>query len=145
MSQENIIINEVGPRDGLQSQAKHLTLQERVLFAQSLLAAGIKHMEVGSFVSPKAVPQMAGTDALLKQLQSAHQASFTVLVPNMKGYELAIAAGAKTVAVVASATETMNQKNINMSLTQTFEVSRQIIERGRAEGKRVQAYLAVAF
>lgn len=145
MTRESIIINEVGPRDGLQSQARHLSTAERLRLAESLLAAGIQHMEVGSFVSPKAVPQMAGTGAVLEQLQTTHNAHFSVLVPNMKGYELALTAGARTVAVVASATETMNQKNINMSLSQTFDVSQKIIERGKADGVRVQAYLAVAF
>ncbi len=142
---DQIIINEVGPRDGLQSQDRHLSVEQRVLLVESLLAAGIRHLEVGSFVSPKAVPQMAGTDALLAALTPPADAQLSVLVPNMKGYELARAAGAETVAVVVSATETMNQKNIRMSLEETFAVSGAIIERGRAEGARVQAYLSVAF
>jgi len=142
---ERIIINEVGPRDGLQSQEKHLTGDERRLLVDALLLAGLKHIEVGSFVSPKAVPQMAGTDQLLAALHPPSNVELSVLVPNMKGYELARAAGASTVAVVVSATETMNEKNIRMSLEQTLEVAKAIIERGRAEGARVQAYLSVAW
>ncbi len=142
---EHIIINEVGPRDGLQSQDKHLDVDERRRLVEALLAAGLKHIEVGSFVSPKAVPQMAGTGELLAQLPTARGRHYSVLVPNMKGYELARAAGAQTVAVVVSATETMNQKNIRMSLEQTLAVARDIIERGSAEGATVQAYLSVAF
>jgi hydroxymethylglutaryl-CoA lyase len=142
---EHIIINEVGPRDGLQSQDRHLNVDERRRLVEALLAAGLAHIEVGSFVSPKAVPQMAGTGELLAQLPQVAGRHYSVLVPNMKGYELARAAGAETVAVVVSATETMNQKNIRMSLEQTLAVARDIIERGLAEGAQVQAYLSVAF
>ena len=142
---EPIVINEVGPRDGLQSQDKHLSCEERTRLVEALLAAGLRHIEVGSFVSPRAVPQMAGTDALLAALKPPADAELSVLVPNMKGYELARAAGAGTVAVVVSATETMNQKNIRMSLEQTLEVARAIIERARQEGARIQAYLSVAW
>jgi hydroxymethylglutaryl-CoA lyase len=140
-----IAINEVGPRDGLQSQDRHLNLAERQQLIEALLAAGLRHIEVGSFVSPRAVPQMAGTGELLAQLPHSAGIEFSALVPNMKGYELAREAGADTVALVASATETMNQKNIGMSLEQTFAVAEAIISRGTAEGAHVQAYLAVAF
>ena len=145
MSTQTIHINEVGPRDGLQSQSKHLSLAQRQQLVEALLAANLRQIEVGSFVSPKAVPQMAGTDILFAELDPPKDVRLSALVPNMRGYENAVAAGVKTVALVASATETMNQKNINMSLKETFEVARRIIERGRAENIAVQAYLAVAF
>ncbi|MEP4484141.1 MAG: hydroxymethylglutaryl-CoA lyase [Halioglobus sp.] len=145
MSSQRISINEVGPRDGLQAQSQHLSLSQRQQLVEALLAANLHQIEVGSFVSPKAVPQMAGTDALFAALQAPKGVRLSALVPNMRGYENAVAAGVKTVAVVASATETMNQKNINMSLAQTFDVSRSIIERGHSDGITVQAYLSVAF
>ncbi|MEP6391738.1 MAG: hydroxymethylglutaryl-CoA lyase [Halioglobus sp.] len=145
MSAQRVSINEVGPRDGLQAQSQHLTLSQRQQLVEALLAANLRQIEVGSFVSPKAVPQMAGTDALFAALQAPEGVRLSALVPNMRGYENAVAAGVKTVAVVASATETMNQKNINMSLAQTFDVSRSIIDRGHSEGVTVQAYLSVAF
>ncbi|MHA7816283.1 MAG: hydroxymethylglutaryl-CoA lyase [Pseudohaliea sp.] len=145
MSKPQIVINEVGLRDGLQSQPKHLTLDERETMADALLATGIRHFEVGSFVSPKAVPQMAGTGELVARLSPPPGVSFSALVPNMKGYELARAAGIGTVAVVVSATETMNRKNINMGLDETLAVAEAVIRRGRDEGVRVQAYLAVAW
>ena len=141
----SVIINEVGPRDGLQSQAGQLTLDQRRSFVQALLNAGIRHLEMGSFVSPKAVPQMAGTDELARSLRVAENVHLSALVPNMKGYELAREAGVETVAVVASATDTMNRENIRMSLDQTMRVCLQVIERGAREGMRVQAYLAVAY
>jgi hydroxymethylglutaryl-CoA lyase len=142
---KTIRINEVGPRDGLQSQARHLDLAQRQQLVEALFRAGLKHVEAGSFVSPKAVPQMAGTGELLRALQIPVDAQVSVLVPNIKGYELARDAGAGTVALDACATETMNQKNIGMGLEQTFAVAEAIIARGKAEGVRVQAYLSVAF
>jgi len=145
MNGEAIRINEVGLRDGLQSQPEHLTLDERETMARALLATGIRHFEIGSFVSPKAVPQMAGTGDLVARLGVPPGVSFSALVPNMKGYELARAAGISTVAVVVSATETMNRKNINMGLEETLAVAEAVIRRGREEGARVQAYLAVAW
>jgi hydroxymethylglutaryl-CoA lyase len=142
---QTIRINEVGPRDGLQSQARHLDLAQRQRLVEALFRAGLKNIEAGSFVSPRAVPQMAGTGELLRGLRVPVDAQLSVLVPNMKGYELARDAGAGTIALVACATETMNQKNIGMGLEQTFAVAEAIIARGKAEGARVQAYLSVAF
>jgi hydroxymethylglutaryl-CoA lyase len=141
----DVIINEVGPRDGLQSQAGELSLEQRRVFIEALLAAGLRHIEIGSFVSPKAVPQMAGTGELAGALLGRTDAELSALVPNMKGYELARAAGIDTVAVVVSATETMNRRNINLSLADTLATAEAVIERGACEGAAVQAYLAVAF
>jgi len=145
MTSNTIRINEVGLRDGLQSQPRHLNLEQRLQLAASLMDAGLKHLEIGSFVSPKVVPQMAGTGELISALDVPPDVQLSALIPNMKGYELAREAGIETVAVVVSATETMNQKNINMSLEKTLDVARAIIERGASEGAKVQAYLAVAF
>lgn len=145
MSRETIIVNEVGPRDGLQSQEGRLSVEQRQQFIEAIQESGIAHIEIGSFVSPKAVPQMAGTGELAKALGRRENVHYTALVPNMKGYELAREAGVATVAVVVSATETMNQKNINMSLVDTMRVASDVIQRGKAEGVNVQAYLAVAF
>ncbi len=142
---ERIVINEVGPRDGLQSQDGELSLTQRRQFVEALIDAGLRHVEMGSFVSPRAVPQMAGTGELARALGHRDGVELSALVPNMKGYELAREAGVETVAVVVSATETMNRKNINMSLEETLAVARDVIGRGSAEGARVQAYLAVAF
>jgi hydroxymethylglutaryl-CoA lyase len=136
MSDSRIVINEVGPRDGLQSQSGQLSLAQRRRFVEALLGAGLRHIEIGSFVSPKAVPQMAGTGELARALSRPAGAQFSALVPNMKGYELAREAGVETVAVVVAATETMNQKNIRMSLDEALAVARSVIERGAAEGAR---------
>ncbi|SRR6056297_2366036 len=145
MKDDTIRINEVGLRDGLQSQSRHLSLDERLRLATALIEAGLKYLEIGSFVSPRAVPQMAGTGDLIAALDVSSDTHLSALIPNMKGYELARASGIGTVAVVVSATETMNLKNINMSLERTLAVAQDIIARGKAEGMKVQAYLAVAF
>lgn len=142
---ERVIVNEVGPRDGLQSQGKTLSVAQRLEMIQTLLNSGIRSVEVGSFVSPKAVPQMAGTDELFGQLPMADQVAYSALIPNSKGYELAKAAGVKSVAVVLSATETMNQRNIRMSLDETTAVCTELMQRARADGLQARAYVAVAF
>lgn len=142
---KTIRINEVGPRDGLQSQGKTLSVSDRLKMIGHLVDAGVRNLEAGSFVSPKAVPQMAGTAEVFADLPAVDSVRYAGLIPNMKGYELAKAAGARVMNVVLSVTETMNQKNIRMSLDQTAEVCESIVRRGCEEGVEVQAYLAVAF
>ncbi|MGE4405515.1 hydroxymethylglutaryl-CoA lyase [Pseudomonas sp.] len=142
---ERIVVNEVGPRDGLQSQGKTLTVEQRLQMIQALLATGISSIEVGSFVSPKAVPQMAGTDALFARLPMPDQVAYSALIPNAKGYERARAAGARSVAVVLSATETMNRRNIGMSLDETTAVCLELMQQARRDGLEARAYVAVAF
>jgi len=142
---EHVIINEVGPRDGLQNQARTLAVAERVELIEALLAAGLRHIEVGSFVSPRAVPQMAATDEVLARLPQAEAACFSVLVPNRRGYQLARAAGAQRVALVLAASDSMSLKNIGMDMRQVHELARELIAEARAEGVFVQAYISVAF
>jgi hydroxymethylglutaryl-CoA lyase len=140
-----VTVNEVGPRDGLQIHGKILTVDERRQMIGALLDAGVRSVEAGSFVSPKAVPQMAGTGELFGNLPMADRVAYSALVPNLRGYELAKDAGVRSVAVVLSATETMNQRNINMSLEQTTAVCEEIVQRAKADGLQPRAYIAVAF
>lgn len=140
-----VTVNEVGPRDGLQSQGKTLRVDERLALIDALLACGIRSIEAGSFVSPKAVPQMAGTGELFGRLPLREEVAYSALVPNLRGYELAREAGVHSVAVVLSATETMNQRNINMSLEQATEVCAELMQRARQDGIEGRAYVAVAF
>jgi hydroxymethylglutaryl-CoA lyase len=140
-----VTINEVGPRDGLQSQGKTLTLEQRLNMIEALLQTGIRTVEMGSFVSPKAVPQMAGTGELFAHLPLRDQVAYSALIPNLKGYQLARQAGVESVAVVLSATETMNQRNINMSLARATEVCAELMQQARADGVNARAYVAVAF
>ena len=142
---EAITINQVGPRDGLQSQEKHLDLYQRKDLVDALASTGLTNIEFGSFVSPKGVPQMAGTGDLLNALEKKDSLTYSVLVPNRKGYDLAKMAGAKNVALVVSATETMSQKNIRMSVEQSFAVAEDIIHQAKSDSIIIQIYLSVAF
>ena len=142
---EYIYINEVGPRDGLQNQKTILDIDSRTELIHQLIKAGIPGIEIGSFVSPKAVPAMAGTDEIVKSLENIKNCDLSVLIPNMKGYELACDAGAKIISVVPSATETMNQKNINMSLEETIKNSCKILQAAKADNLCTRAYVSVAW
>ena len=141
---EKVIIKEVAARDGLQAQPKHLTVEQRIALLGALAETGVPELEIGSFVSPKAVPQMAGTDEIAANLPSA-QLSYSALVPNMKGYELAVMAGIRSHAIALAATEEMNQNNIRKSLEDTFVMGGEILDRAAVEGVDIHAYLAVAF
>lgn len=140
---EQVIVNDVGPRDGLQNESTSVTPENRVRLINSLLDAGVRSIEAASFVSPKAVPKMANADQVFAALNQ-EAANFSALVPNLKGYELAKKAGARSVAVVLSATETMNQKNINMSLDQTISVCKEIVAQALRDGITPRSYLSVA-
>jgi len=142
---DSIIVNDVGPRDGLQNQHKTLSPQQRVQLVKALLAAGMDHVEVGAFVSPKAVPAMAGADQVLAGLSEMDQSVFTVLVPNFRGYELARSAGAKSVCTVLYGSEGMAQANVKMSRRQADQATADILARARQDGIRVTATVAVAF
>ena len=141
---EKVIIKEVAARDGLQAQPKHLTVEQRIALLGALAETGVPELEIGSFVSPKAVPQMAGTDEIAANLPSA-QLTYSALVPNMKGYELAVMAGIRSHAIALAATEEMNQNNIRKSLEDTFVTGEEILDRAAIEGVDIHAYLAVAF
>jgi len=142
---EAITVNDVGPRDGLQNQPRVLDPADRARLARALLAAGVRHIEVGAFVSPRAVPAMAGTDQVLAALSPCPGARLTVLVPNARGYELAQAAGARSVSLVLYGSEGMAQANVRMTRAAVEAEAAAIMSRARAEGIRVTATIAVAF
>lgn len=143
---EAIHITDVAPRDGLQNQSIHVPTQAKLKLIELLRNAGVSSVEAASFVSPKAVPQMADATELVQELNRVFEnLRLSVLVPNLKGLERALAAGAKEIAVVLSATEMMNQKNINMSLDAAIAASEQTLHRARDHGLRRRAYIAVAF
>ena len=141
---ERVIIKEVAARDGLQAQPKHLTVEQRIALLGALAETGAPELEIGSFVSPKAVPQMAGTDEIAANLPPV-QLAYSALVPNMKGYELAVMAGIRSHAIALAATEEMNQNNIRKSLEDTLVMGEEILDRAAVEGVEIHAYLAVAF
>ena len=143
---ERVVITDVGPRDGLQNQPKILSIDERIELVQAIAAAGVPQIEVGSFVSPRAVPAMAGTDQVFAALEAAGFATPTIaLIPNMKGYELARAAGAKTVTMVLYASDGMAQKNAGMSMAEAEVITLDILKLAKQDGVAVIATIAVAF
>ena len=92
---DTVRIVEVGPRDGLQNEKALISVADRIAFTEALIGAGLREIEVGAFVSPKAIPQMVGSDAVLRGVSHHTGCEFPVLVPNEKGYEASQAAGAK--------------------------------------------------
>jgi hydroxymethylglutaryl-CoA lyase len=142
---ERILVNEVGLRDGLQNQPVHVPLADKLELIEALVAAGVRALEATSFVSPKAVPQMADADELFPRLPMTESVRYSALVPNTRGLERALAAGVQEVAVVLSATDTMNRRNINMSLDEARRACSDVIVATAAAGARTKAYVAVAF
>ena len=139
---DQVRIVEVGPRDGLQNEKAQVAVDARVAFIEALLAAGLHTVEVGAFVSPKAIPQMAGSDEVLRRVSRHTNGEFHVLVPNEKGYEAARAAGAKVIAVFGSASEGFSRANINCSIAESIERFKPVVTRARAEGVRVRGYIS---
>jgi hydroxymethylglutaryl-CoA lyase len=143
-----VIINDVGPRDGLQNQPKILQPGERLQLIRALLAAGVRNIEVGAFVSPKVVPAMAGTNEILAGLENEEgdgRTVLTVLIPNVRGYELAVEAGAKSVCMVLYASDSMAEANARMSRAGAEAAAASILERAHADRVRVVSTIAVAF
>lgn len=141
---EKVVINDVGPRDGLQNQARILTPAQRLQLIQALLDAGLKHIEFGSFVSPKAVPAMAGTDELAAQLPRG-ATEYTALIPNRKGYELARAANVRSTVLVVAASNTMNEKNVRMGTDAALAGCSEVLAQAKTDGLAVQACVATAW
>lgn len=139
---DNIRIVEVGPRDGLQNEARPLGVVERVQMIEGLIDAGLKTIEVGSFVSPKWVPQMAGSAEVLMTLGRREGVTFQMLVPNLKGFEAARGAGTEEIAIFASASESFSQKNINCSIEESFGRFAPVLEGAREAGMRVRGYVS---
>jgi hydroxymethylglutaryl-CoA lyase len=133
---------EVGPRDGLQNEAKTVPLEVKVALIDRLSATGLKVIEAGSFVSPKWVPQMADTVEVLARIRRAPGVRYPVLVPNMKGLEAALGSGVEEIAVFGAASESFSQKNINCSIAESLERFRPVVERARGEGVRVRGYIS---
>lgn len=139
---ESVRIVEVGPRDGLQNEAAAAPVAVKVALIEALVAAGLRTVECGSFVSPKWVPQMAGTAEVLARIRRSPGVSYPVLVPNLKGLEAAIEAGAEEIAVFAAASETFSQRNINCSIGESLRRLRAVTEAGLARGMRVRGYVS---
>ncbi|MDH1209566.1 hydroxymethylglutaryl-CoA lyase [Pseudomonas chengduensis] len=139
---ESVRIVEVGPRDGLQNEKQPISVADKVRLVDDLSAAGLSYVEVGSFVSPKWVPQMAGSAEVFASIQRQPGVTYAALAPNLKGFEAALAAGVEEVAVFAAASEAFSQKNINCSIKDSLERFVPLMEAAKAHGIRVRGYVS---
>ena len=133
---------EVGPRDGLQNEPEHTSTEFRVELVNRLSACGLETLEVGSFVSPKWVPQMANTGDVLKKVRRNNEVSFVALVPNMMGLDAAIDAEVDEIAIFSAASETFSHKNTNCSIAHSFERFQPVVEKSRALGIPIRGYVS---
>ena len=134
-------IVEMGARDGLQNEKTPVSPADRIAFIKKLLDAGLHTIEVGAFVSPRAIPQMVGSDEVLRGVNDL-PGEFHVLVPNEKGYETARACGARVISVFAAASEGFSRANINCSIAESIERFKPVVERAKADGIRVRGYVS---
>jgi hydroxymethylglutaryl-CoA lyase len=141
----NVIIVEVGPRDGLQNERAAVGTADKIEFVNRLSAANLPVIEVSAFVSPRWVPQMADAADVMAGITRRPAIRYTALVPNVAGLERAMAAGVEEIAVFAAATETFSRKNINQSIDESLATYRQVCDRALAAGMRVRGYLSTAF
>lgn len=139
---DRVSIVEVGPRDGLQNEPQTVPTAVKLEFIGLLADAGLKTIEATAFVSPKWVPQMSDHAELMRALDRREGVRYPVLVPNLRGFEAALAAGASEVAVFAAASETFSQKNINCSIAESLERFTPIFSAAKAAGVRVRGYLS---
>ena len=139
---EFVDIFEVGPRDGLQNEARTIPAAEKIALVDCLSRAGFRRIEVASFVSPKRVPQMADGAEVLAGIRRAPGVSYAALTPNMRGFERAVAAGADEIAVFGSASEGFSRANINRSVAESLEAFRPVAAAARARDLPVRGYVS---
>ncbi|WP_406667191.1 hydroxymethylglutaryl-CoA lyase [Gallaecimonas sp. GXIMD1310] len=138
----HVTLVEVGARDGLQNEPGQVSLATKKQLIEMLTGAGIRHLEVGSFVSAKWVPQMANTAELFSAIKRKDGVIYSALTPNLKGLEGALLAGADEVAVFGAASETFSQTNINCSIAESLERFRPVVAQALAKGIRVRGYVS---
>jgi isopropylmalate/homocitrate/citramalate synthase len=142
---ERVTVYEVGPRDGLQNESAAVAAADKVALIERLAAAGLPFVEATSFVSPRAVPQLADADEVLAALRRRPGVRYPVLVPNLRGLERALAAGADAIAVFTAASEAFAQANINMTIAESLLAFAPVLDRAQAEGLWTRGYVSTAF
>ena len=142
---DRVTIVEVGPRDGFQVEHEFIPTELKVEVIDAVARAGVRKIETSSFVSPKFVPQLSDAAEVFKAIDRQPGTRYTALVPNLKGAERALEAGADGVRLVMTSTETYNKKNVGMTIDQSLEVCRQILTRLEGEPMTVEAVVALAF
>jgi hydroxymethylglutaryl-CoA lyase len=142
---DRVSIYEVSPRDGLQNEALPIPLSGKKQLISALITAGLKRIELTSFVSPRWVPQLADAEELAREVQAAPGVTFSALCPNAKGFERAHSAGLHEIAVFMSASETHNRKNTNKSIAESLETFREVVPPALAANMRVRAYVSTVW
>lgn len=142
---ESVSIYEVSPRDGLQNEKTPIPLEGKLELLKALVTSGLTRIELTSFVSPRWVPQLADADELVKATQLPPGVTVSALVPNAKGFERALAAGLKEIAVFMSASETHNRKNTNKDIATSLDVFEEVVPPARAAGLAVRAYVSTVW
>ena len=141
----DVRIFEVGPRDGLQNESTPISTNAKLRFIDLLADAGLREIEATSFVSPRAIPQLADADELMARLERRPGVRYPVLVPNQRGLERAEAAGVDAVCVFTAASEAFTAHNINMSIAESIEAFRPVVTAARERGWWSRGYVSTAF
>ena len=139
---QRVKLVDVGPRDGLQNEKQPVPAAVKIELVHRLQAAGVKHLEVTSFVSPKWVPQMADNAEVMAGLQRRPDVTYAVLTPNLKGYEAAVLSRPDEIVVFGAASEAFSQKNINCSIAESIERFAPVVEAARAAGIHVRGAMS---
>lgn len=145
MTDKHVRIYEVGPRDGLQNEKEPISTDAKLRFLSLLADAGLHEIEATSFVSPKAIPQLADADEVMSRLERRPGVRYPVLIPNARGFERAEAAGADAVAVFTAASEPFTKANINMTIAESIDAFRPVVTRARERGWWTRGYVSTAF
>src|SRR5438874_5378631 len=140
-----VTVYEVGPRDGLQNEARNVPTADKIRFIDALIASGIRSIEITSFVSPKWIPQLADSAEVARGVARPPGVRMSALVPNRRGLDTALAAGMREIAVFMSASETHNKKNVNKTIAETLSAFREVVPPALAAGVAVRAYLSTCF
>ncbi len=138
-------IVEVAPRDGLQNEKESLDFKDKAHFIKLLVEAGHKDIEVGAFVNPEKIPQMASSGQVIGELQGIKRVNFWALVPNLKGYESATKSRVSQIAIFTAASETFNQKNINTSINGSFERFKEFVPHAKKNKIKIRGYVSTCF
>jgi hydroxymethylglutaryl-CoA lyase len=142
---ERATIYEVGPRDGLQNEARQVPTADKLRFIDALVESGIREIEITSFVSPKWIPQLADATEVSRGVRRPAGVHMSALVPNRRGLDAAIAAGMKDIAVFLSASETHSKKNINKSIAEALTAFDEVVPAALAANLRVRAYVSTVY
>jgi hydroxymethylglutaryl-CoA lyase len=141
---KQVRIVEVGPRDGLQNESTHIDTADKIAFVNALADSGLQTIEVTSFVSPKAVPQMADAADVMAGIDRRPNVSYPVLVPNERGYQRAREAGSDAIALFTAASERFSQENVRASIDETFRRFELVARRAREESVWIRGYVSTA-